>query len=211
MADGLCEQISQGNCKHMIYEALKLMRDALQAYIEEVETPSSSEDIVVLGNIAMAEELGGTHSNMQGHIVMSLINMQEEATLKNSPHYRMENGRTIYQNPPINLNLFVLFSVLHNEKNYGEALIRLSRIVEFFQWKKEFSFSTTPGSNGSVSFKDVRVLPDLYTLTFDQLNHLWGVLGGKQVPSVIYRTRLVTLDAQKRQAEGQSVQERAYE
>ncbi len=184
----------------MIFDALKLIQVALQNYIKEVEQPLDlSQDIVVLDNVAMAEQLGGSRSNLNERIVMSLVNIQEETTLKNSPHYFTENGRTVYRNPPVNLNLFILFSVLYTEQ-YDTALMRLSRIIEFFQWKKEFSFSTTPGAIG-IS-RDVQVFPDLYTLNFDQLNHLWGSLGGKQVPFVMYRTRLVTLDAQKRQAEG---------
>ncbi|WP_225882708.1 DUF4255 domain-containing protein [Thalassoporum mexicanum] len=182
------------------------MQVALQNYIKEVEqTLDSSQDIVILDNIAMAEELGGNRSNMNERIVMSLVNLEEETTLKNSPNYHMVNGRTIYQNPPISLNLFVLFSVLHSEQ-YDTALKRLARVIEFFQWQREFSFTTTPGPNGLS--KDVRVLPDLYTLTFDQLNHLWGALGGKQVPFVMYRTRMVMLDAQKLQSEGEPIRER---
>lgn len=193
----------------MIFDALKLIQVALQNYIYEVEQPLDlNQEIVVLDNIAMAEELGGSRSDLNEHIIMSLVNIQEETTLKNSPHYRLENGHTVYQNPPVCLNLFVLFSVLHSEQ-YDTALKRLARVVEFFQWKKEFSFTTTPGPN-TIS-KDVRILPDLYTLTFDQLNQLWGTLGGKQVPFVMYRTRLVALDAQKRQAEAEPVKDRVYE
>ena len=193
----------------MIFDALRLMQVALQDYIQEVEQPLDlGQDIVILDNIAMAEELGGSRSDMNERIVMSLVNLEEEKTLKNSPHYYIEKGRTIYKNPPVSLNLFILFSVLHKEQ-YGTSLQRLARVVEFFQWKKEFSFTTTPGPNGLS--RDVRVLPDLYTLTFDQLNNLWGALGGKQVPFVLYRTRLVALDAQKPQAEGALIGEQAYE
>jgi hypothetical protein len=190
----------------MISDALKLIQVALQNYIKEVEESQDfSQEIVVLDNIAMAEQLGGTRDDLNERVVMSLVNIEEEATLKNSPYYRIENGRTVYQNPPVNLNLFILFSVLHG-KQYETALKRLARVIEFFQWKKEFSFTTAPGPNGGS--KDIRVLPDLYTLSFDQLNHLWGALGGKQVPFVMYRTRLVSLDAQKRQAEGETIKER---
>lgn len=191
----------------MIFDALELMRMALEDYIQEVEELARGQGIVLLGNIAMAGDLGGTQDDMSEHIVMSLINMQEDVTLKNSPHYRTENGRTIYQNPPVNLNLYILFSALYS-KNYDTALKRLSRVVEFFQWKKEFSMATTPGPN-AIS-RDVRILPDLYTLDFDQLNQLWGSLGGKQVPFVMYRTRLVAIDAQKRQAEGEAITQQDY-
>lgn len=189
----------------MLFDALKLIQSAFQAYIAEVEDPPPAQNLMVLDNIALAEELGGNRENLDGKIVMSLVNLQEETTLKNTPHYRQEAGRTQYVNPPINLNLFVLFSVLHREQ-YETSLKRLSRVIEFFQWRKELSFLTTPPELGGLS-QEVRIYADLYTLTFEQLNHLWGALGGKQVPFVLYRMRIVPLSAQKQQGEGPAITE----
>jgi hypothetical protein len=189
----------------MIFEVLKLIQEALQDYILEAEETESSQDVVILDNIALAEELGGNRDNLDSHIVMSLVNLQEEATLRNSLHYRQENGRTIYKNPPISLNIFILFSALHSDQ-YETSLKRLSRVVEFFQWRKELSFITNP-LDGSAAFREIKVFSDLYSLTFEQLNHLWGALGGKQVPFVLYRIRLVAVEAEKRQAEGEAITE----
>ena len=36
---------------------------------------------------------------------------------------------------------------------------------------------------------------ELHSLTFEQINHLWGSLGGKQVPFVMYRARMLSLTA----------------
>ncbi|MUG97756.1 DUF4255 domain-containing protein [Scytonema sp. UIC 10036] len=187
----------------MIFDAMRLIQVALQRYILEFEPELGPGQVVIVENIAMAEELGGQSNQINGHVVMSLVNLQEETTLKNNAHYRSENGRTIYQNPPVNLNLFILFSALHNQ--YETALRLLSRVVEFFQWQKELTLTTVPGIGG-VS-RDLRILTDLYSLTFEQLNHLWGALGGKQVPFVLYRARIVALEAQKRQAEGNVITE----
>ncbi|MBD2604444.1 DUF4255 domain-containing protein [Scytonema hofmannii FACHB-248] len=185
----------------MIFDAMRLIQVGLQRYILELEPELSLGQIVLIDNIGMAEELGGSNNQLNGHVVMSLVNLQEETTLKNVSHYRLENGRTIYQNPPVNLNLFILFSSLHNQ--YETALRLLSRVVEFFQSQQEISFTSTP-VNGSISH-NVRVIPDLYSLTFEQVNHLWGSLGGKQVPFVLYRARLVAIEAQKRQAESEVI------
>jgi len=35
---------------------------------------------------------------------------------------------------------------------------------------------------------------DLYTLNFEQVNHLWSTLGGKYLPSVMYKMRQITID-----------------
>lgn len=189
----------------MIFDAMRLIQAALQRYILEVNPELGPGQVVILDNIAMAEELGGPNNQLKGHLVMSLVNFQEEGTLKNNLHHRLDLNKdsTIYQNPPVNLNLFILFSALNNQ--YDTSLKLLSRVVEFLQWKKEFSGSATP-SAGKIS-QDVRVVLDLYSLTFEQLNHLWGSLGGKQVPFVLYRARLVALKAQKRQGEGKVITE----
>jgi len=42
----------------------------------------------------------------------------------------------------------------------------------------------------------MRIIMELYTLTFEQINHLWGSLGGKQVPFVMYKARLVKIQHQ---------------
>ncbi len=189
----------------MIFDAMRLIQAALQRYILEVNPELGPGQVVILDNIAMAEELGGPNNQLNGYLVMSLVNFQEEDTLKNNLHFRLDldKNSTIYQNPPVNLNLFILFSALHNQ--YDTSLTLLSRVVEFLQWKKEFSGSVTP-TGGKIA-QDVRVLLDLYSLTFEQLNHLWGSLGGKQVPFVLYRARLVALEAQKRQGEGKVITE----
>ena len=133
----------------MISEAIRLIQVNLQSYILEFEPELGPDQVVIIDNIATAEELGGTNT-LSDHVVMSLVNVQEESTLKNAPPYRVSGSRTIYKNPPVHLNLFILFSVLH--KQYATSLRLLSRVIEFFQWQKEFSFSITPvaGETGSV-------------------------------------------------------------
>jgi hypothetical protein len=42
---------------------------------------------------------------------------------------------------------------------------------------------------------ELRLHPELYTLTFEQINHLWGSLGGKQSPFVMYKVRLVKVQS----------------
>jgi hypothetical protein len=190
----------------MIFEVLKLIETELEKYILDVAGQDDTQDIVVLNNIVMAAELGGLNNQLNGKVIMTLVNIQEESTLKNTANYRFENGRTVYQNPPTFLNLFILFTVLHND--YEQALRLLSPVIEFFQWRKTFSPSITPGTLENLEgIKDFEVAMDLYSLTFEQLNHLWGSLGGKQVPFALYRARLVAIEAEKRQAEGSVITE----
>jgi len=40
---------------------------------------------------------------------------------------------------------------------------------------------------------DMRINIELYTLTFEQINYLWGSLGGRQAPFAMYKARLVMI------------------
>jgi hypothetical protein len=182
-----------------------LIQVNLENYIRS-KSDALTDEIVVLDNIAMAEELGGSGNGPKAPVIMSLVNCQEEATLKNIANYHVSNGRTVYQNPPTHLNLFVLFSILDSQ--YENSLRLLSRVIEFCQSRREISPTSTPGAVENLEeVKNFKVVLDLYSLTFEQLNHLWGSLGGKQVPFVLYRVRLVAVDAEKQQAEGPVITE----
>jgi hypothetical protein len=134
------------------------------------------------------------------------VNIEEEQTLKNAPHYQVVNSKIQYKNPPVNLNLYILFCANHTE--YDIALERLSEVITFFQGQTKFSLQTTPpplsGAEPS-TFAGIRILIELYTLTFEQINYLWGSLGGKQVPFVMYRARLVSLQDDRQIGGGEQI------
>jgi Pvc16 N-terminal domain len=175
----------------MIDIALILLRDELTNYLSSKDTAT-----VVGDNIGLLETPGGV--NLAENIVITLVNVEEESALKNqSALKRPFMGNAIYQNPPVNLNLYVLFSCNYTGDHYNLALKRLSYIIRFLQSKNVFSVSSSV-SGGSVSPEDPDIIDlkftmELYTLTFEQINHLWGSLGGRQMPFVMYKLRLVTI------------------
>jgi hypothetical protein len=175
----------------MIDIALILLRDELTNYLSSKDTAT-----VVVDNIGLLETPGGV--NLAENIVITLVNVEEESALKNqSALKRPFMGNAIYQNPPVNLNRYVLFSCNYTGDHYNLALKRLSYIIRFLQSKNVFSVSSSV-SGGSVSPEDPDIIDlkftmELYTLTFEQINHLWGSLGGRQMPFVMYKLRLVTI------------------
>jgi len=47
----------------------------------------------------------------------------------------------------------------------------------------------------------------LYTPTFEDLNYIWGTLGGKQYPSALYKLSLVTIYHNRPVAEAPNLNE----
>ncbi len=188
----------------MITKALNLILSEINQYIP----PVAGSEQVVLGNIALNEAPDQTQ--LQNQVVTSLVNIEEESTMKNGSFHRKGVTTVEYMEPPVNLNLYVLFSA--NYDNYTMSLNRLSEVVQFFQHRKSFSLATAgviPTGFDPADPEDagIYLTPEFYTLTFEQINHLWGSLGGKQMPFVMYKMRLVSVSQRAISGVGPLIQE----
>ncbi|MBE0638615.1 MAG: DUF4255 domain-containing protein [Bacteroidales bacterium] len=167
----------------MIDQTLIFLRDQINSFL--METIQSEK--VVLGHLV----------NMNGQtnvseIGLTLINIEQESSLKNTnPYRRISDDEISKVHPPIYLNLYVLISAYFGdtEENYKEALKNLSRVIRFFQAKPLFNHQNSAGLDPEIE----KVLVELVSLTFEQQNNLWASLGGKYLPSVIYKLRLVEI------------------
>lgn len=189
----------------MISKALALIVSQLNYYIP----PLAGADEVVLSNIALHE--APDQNEMRNKVVLSLVNIEEESTLKNNPYFQKKTSSIDYLNPPIYLNLYVLFSANYPQ-DYDTALIRLSSVIKFFQSRKSFDINSAQPLPNQLDLQnpddvDLYITLDLYSMTFEQVNHLWGSLGGKQMPFVMYKVRLVKLQDKKVFKEGPLIEE----
>ena len=175
----------------MIYETLEILKDQVSKYLE---LKTSESNLVVLENVSKYDN--PDINTMNDKVVLSLLNIEEEVSLKNNPNVKFKNGETIYKNTPVNLNVFALFSA--NRNNYTSSLTAISLVIEFFQSKKIFTQTNTP-LNPTIpaleNIKEFRFIAELYTPTFEQLNYIWGTLGGKALPSALYKISVVKIES----------------
>lgn len=89
--------------------------------------------------------------------------------------------------------------------DYSKSMEVLSYILQYFHVNKIFKFSNKPVSEQvdteSIEYTfmenlktDLQLSFDLFSLTFEQLNFLWGTLGGRQLPFVLYKARVLEID-----------------
>lgn len=172
----------------MIYEVLQVITEEVNSYLGST---------VVLENIGMLDgepTEGGTSSSSTNDIVLTLLNLQEEFTMKNTAHRHVSGTTVTYKNPKVNLNLYILFSA--NNTTYSESLKSISKIIEFFQGKTVFTQANTTflREGDMLNIGDFCFQVHLYTPSFEELNFIWGTLGGKQYPSVLYKVALIDLE-----------------
>ena len=190
----------------MISHALTIVMNELNKHFRETYDSSSSNattDRVSLGNLAegFATGSGGTGLSRE-RLYLSVVNVKEEATLKNLPNY-VRNDASLtasYENPPVFLNFLVLLVAAHSD--YTTALTMLSRAIRFFQLKNVFTQDNVdPESLETPSnpidpldqLESFKLIFDLYSPKMEEVNHLWGTLGGKQYPFVLYVLRMLDL------------------
>ena len=169
----------------MIKDALVFLSNVLNK-IEHTD-----EGIVAVDNIARLDDPSFSNKNK---VIISLVNIEEEKTLKNDPFYIRrndpQNGEQIEKrNPTLYVNLYVLISCADE---YLTALERLSIVVEYLQGKNVFTAANSEPDE-LYPEKVEKIILDLFSLNFEQINHLWGILGGKYVPSVLYKMRLLPI------------------
>lgn len=175
----------------MIDKALDFITKQLNSYLQNKLSLLPSEDAIVLSNISQLNETkpntSGDNTDPQNAFV-SLVNIEEDRISKSPENFiRSNSGSIVYKNPKIFLNLYILFSV--NLSSYTESLKRLSYIIQFFQYQNIF----TPISAPSIPSGVDELILDLMTLSYQDLNNLWGILGSRYLPSVMYKMRLITV------------------
>jgi hypothetical protein len=149
---------------------------------------------------------------LHGNVVLTLVNVEEESALKNRklPRYQ-EGDKVLIENPPVYLNLYLLFTACW-PANYDNAIKRLGHVVSFFQHRNQFSLKNATHFADGVDPDDedlaeMRLVLDLYTMTFEQINHLWGSLGGKQSPFAMYKARLTSVRYRQPKGSGPAIEE----
>ncbi|AXB57652.1 DUF4255 domain-containing protein [Flavobacterium fluviale] len=188
----------------MIFEVIQIIAEQVNNYLVEIGLEKS----VVPENIALLESQSHEGDFLKDGVALTLINIDEEAALKNFPNHTVENTKTIYKNSVINLNLYILFSA--NRDKYINSLKDISKIIEFFQGKKLFTQANTTYNRNSSAMSNVdnfRFSVELYTPTFEELNYIWGTLGGKQLPCALYKVSMIQIERNIVQAEGQVIGE----
>jgi hypothetical protein len=184
----------------MIRTALEFIKKELDAYIAARENDLAN---YAPGNIVDIKSVvslnGSTNTDGNKHITVMLVGIEEERREGKRPHILpAENNNFITLNPPIEINLHLLF-VAHSS-DYETALRDLSDVIAFFQSNVVFDEQRFPDLNASVIQPDLkpwqlidRMSFRLLNLSFEQQNNLWAMFGGKYMPSAVYKMTLLTL------------------
>lgn len=175
-----------------MYTTLYLIKEYLKNCFQYKETGRNNLGYV---NVTLAPiEKDGQKEGED--IVITLLRVEEETSRKPQSVYQYQYGidekdgkrKAISKkrNPDVCLNLYVLIS--SHAQIYETALAQISDVV---YWMNSIDYEM---NSDEISGKHLRV--ELQSLTAEQHNSMWQTLGGKMVPSVVYKVRMVTISSE---------------
>lgn len=180
----------------MIHLSIARVLHEVNSYLN-VRAPAQDEERVVAGSLF--DLTGQPNSGTSDRIAMQIVNIEENSVYRSMETYRARpDGMNERVRPSVRINVYVLF--VANLGDYPEALKAISLVIAFFQNRHTFDIS----GNGDGSSK---VIFELYSMTFEQQNHLWASLGAKYMPSVMYKAAILDISDTQVKAEVPAVEE----
>lgn len=152
-----------------------------------------SEDLVVVSNLVDVN--GNTPANAGNKLVVFVANIERETVVAGQGARTAVGGgdrdMVAQTSAAVHLNLMLMFAANFGGTQYTEALKFISSTVAFFQGRPLFDHHNSPDLDPAID----RLVLEMVSLDLAQLSNLWGILGGKYVPSVLYRMRMISLDS----------------
>jgi len=152
-------------------------------------------DQVVLDNIGRPND--NLAIDTGGATFLTLIRTEEDASRQERRNVRKvatpgdAAPGIIRRNPPVNLSLYVLVTANHD--SYEDALNVLSEIVATFQHRNVLSAADL-NLNEEAFFASRQLKFTLTSPSLEEWNHLWSMLGGKQLPALLYMVQALAIE-----------------
>ncbi|TCM86132.1 DUF4255 domain-containing protein [Rhodovulum steppense] len=168
----------------MIDGALGLVTARLNAHL--AARYRVSDDLVVLSPLSDAE--GKPAAEARNRLVLFLVNIAHDATPRRP--LKPEGGQ-VTRAHPLHLDIYFMLASGHDPETYLEGLKLMSAAMMFFQTCPVMNPQTTPDMPPGLEQLSI----EISNLRIEELGQLWGNLGGRYVPSVMFKMRSVIIDA----------------
>jgi hypothetical protein len=146
---------------------------------------NTAEDLVVVSNLQGPD--GAPAPNVSNRIVLFLTSIERDTVTQRLPE---QTVRGISGPGPLFLNLYVMAAANFTGNNYPEALKFLSLVIGFFHARPVLDHSNCPDLDHGIE----KLILDIENTSPQAASNIWGVLGGRYLPSVLYRVRMVVID-----------------
>ncbi|MBR4712270.1 MAG: DUF4255 domain-containing protein [Paludibacteraceae bacterium] len=165
----------------------------IKEYLEDCFSPERARTVFVDKEKIVLAPIEKEGQKEGEDIVITLLRIEEETSRKQQSPFRYavderDGKKKVVSknvNPDVCLNLYVL--ITSHAQKYDTALAQISDVI---YWMNNINYKD---NSNEISANSLQV--ELQSLTSEQHNSMWQTLGGKMVPSVVYKVRMVTITA----------------
>lgn len=170
----------------MISKALQFTCNLLDQYLKN--RLEINESKVLLNNLI--ENNGSVPQQNSNKIIISLINIEKETSRPFSGwSQQVSEDKYAGINLTERYNLDILISA--NFDNYRESLHFLDEVMLFFQANHCLNSSTSSAMPDAIPKLEF----EIEKITYHQMQSLWTAMGAKYRPSIVYKMRMVNVQA----------------
>lgn len=170
----------------MIDRAASLISNRLNQYV--AAATNAPEPDVVLMNV---HDGAAPVAEAQDKLAVFVVNISQD-TISRKAGFKSGGASVTREQAPLNLYIHLMVAANFEPTKYSRALNTLSLAVQFFQANPIFDPRNAPEMNGSGIEK---LSVEMESLDLEGMSNVWGVLGGRYLPSVLYRIRTVSIDS----------------
>lgn len=166
----------------MIHKILTAYASRLEEYLSAFHR--QPEGLTAVGPIRNSTE------ERPNKLMVCLLNVERETSGGIAATVQKSTDGYVRLQPPLLLNLNVMLAAVYDERRYGESLSVLSDTLRFIQSAPRFR----------VENSDYTL--EIVTLSIQDMNNVWTLLGGQYYPSVVCKIRRLTIDSENIAASG---------
>lgn len=153
----------------------KMIREALTCIATELNARKNSGKIPAIVSAIKTNRV--EHENQ---LVLSLVNIEEELSLRNFAEINN------LAPPTLHINLYVLITADFNPSDYEESLDSISQVISFFHQKPVFTPQNTKMPGKYIE----KFIVEFYNVDINTFALFCETVGVNNLPSVLYKIRL---------------------
>lgn len=124
-------------------------------------------------------------------VLLFVANISKD-TLTKAQHYKTVQSGSVRHREPLHLNLYIYIAANFHPARYSEALYFLSLAIQCLQECPIIDRSVVADMPKGLD----KLVLDIENTDLNEVSNLWGILGGKYLPSVFYKVRMLTLQTE---------------
>jgi hypothetical protein len=164
----------------MIEQAMAFVVGELNAHLQRQY--DQTRNLLVLGPLVSVD--GATMTEATHAAIASITNITQDTTLRNQARRQLTVNHAVISRPRIEINVHIIFSAAL--ARYETSLALLSSIILRLHETPVFDVQNSPELPATIS----RLALSMLNLDYSEQSHLWGGMGAKYVPSVLYEMRM---------------------